>query len=40
VLRAVSEQPRAIATLDADAVVALERDGLVRVENGRVALPS
>jgi len=39
-LRAVTERPRAIATLDADAVVALERDGLVRVENGRVALPS
>jgi A/G-specific adenine glycosylase len=40
VLRAVSERPRPVATLDADAVVALERDGLVRVENGRVALPS
>jgi A/G-specific adenine glycosylase len=40
VLRAVSERPRLVATLDADAVVALERDGLVRVENGRVALPS
>jgi A/G-specific adenine glycosylase len=40
VLRAVSERPRAVATLDADAVVALARDGLVRVENGRVALPS
>jgi A/G-specific adenine glycosylase len=39
VLRAVSERPRLVATLDADAVVALERDGLVRVENGRVALP-
>jgi A/G-specific adenine glycosylase len=40
VLRAVSERPRAVESLDADAVVALERDGLVRVENGRVALPS
>jgi A/G-specific adenine glycosylase len=40
VLRAVSERPRAIATLDREAVVALERDGLVRVEDGRVALPS
>jgi A/G-specific adenine glycosylase len=40
VLRAVSKRPRAVATLDADAVVALERDDLVRVENGRVALPS
>jgi A/G-specific adenine glycosylase len=39
VLRAVSARPRLVATLDADAVVALERDGLVRVENGRVALP-
>jgi A/G-specific adenine glycosylase len=40
VLRAVSERPRGIATLDREAVVALERDGLVRVEDGRVALPS
>jgi A/G-specific adenine glycosylase len=40
VLRAVSERPRLVATLDTDAVVALERDGLVHVENGRVALPS
>jgi A/G-specific adenine glycosylase len=40
VLRAVTERPRAVASLDADAVVALERDGLVRVEYGRVALPS
>jgi A/G-specific adenine glycosylase len=40
VLRAVSERPRALTTLDADAVVALEQDGLVRVENGRVVLPS
>jgi A/G-specific adenine glycosylase len=39
VLRAVSERPRAVESLDADAVVALERDGLVRVVNGRVALP-
>ncbi len=38
-LRAVSESPRRLPDLDRDAVVALERDGLVRVCNGRVALP-
>jgi A/G-specific adenine glycosylase len=40
VLRAVSKRPRLVATLDPDAVVALERDGLVHVENGHVVLPS
>ncbi len=40
VLRAVAERPRAAAELDDDAVAALERDGLVRVEDGRVGLPS
>ena len=36
VLRAVAERPRTAAELDGDAVAALERDGLVRVEDGRV----
>ena len=40
VLRAVAERPRTAAELDGDAVAALERDGLVRVEDGRVGLPS
>jgi A/G-specific adenine glycosylase len=39
-LRAVAGRPRAVAHLDAEAVAALERDGLVRVENEVVALPS
>jgi A/G-specific adenine glycosylase len=39
VLRAVVEGPRRLPDLDRDAVAALERDGLVRVRDGRVALP-
>ena len=39
VLRAVAEKPRAAAQLDADAVAALERDGLLRVTNGLAQLP-
>ena len=39
-LRLVAEEPRALGELDEEAVEALRRDGLVRVENGLVALPS
>ena len=39
-LRLVSEQPRLLHELDAEAVAALERDGLVRVEQGTVELPA
>jgi A/G-specific adenine glycosylase len=39
VLRAVAEEPRAVAELDAEAVAALERDGLVAVASGSVRLP-
>jgi len=39
-LRLVAEVPRALAELDAEAVAALARDGLVCVEQGTVALPS
>jgi A/G-specific adenine glycosylase len=39
VLRAVAERPRPLGRLDADAVAALERDGLVAIENGSVSLP-
>jgi A/G-specific adenine glycosylase len=39
VLRAVAERPRPLRRLDADAVAALERDGLVAIENGSVSLP-
>jgi A/G-specific adenine glycosylase len=39
VLRAVTEAPRSLPQLDRDAVVALERDGLVRVADGSVSLP-
>jgi len=39
VLRAVAARPRAAATLDPDAVAALERDGLVAVFEGTVRLP-
>lgn len=39
VLRAVAERPRPLGRLDADAVAALERDGLVAVEDGSVRLP-
>jgi A/G-specific adenine glycosylase len=39
VLRRVAERARPLAELDADAVAALERDGLVRLERGLVALP-
>jgi A/G-specific adenine glycosylase len=38
-LRAVAEQPRAAAELDAEVIASLERDGLVLVANGVVALP-
>ena len=38
-LRLVAEAPRPLAELDAAAVAALERDGLVRVEGELVALP-
>ena len=39
-LRLVAEMPRAEGELDADAVVALARDGLVVVEDGLVRLPA
>ena len=39
-LRLVSEQPRPLHELDAEAVAALERDGLVQVEQGTVELPA
>jgi A/G-specific adenine glycosylase len=39
VLRAVAERPRRLGRLDADAVSALVRDGLVAVERGVVRLP-
>ena len=39
-LRLVSERPRLLHELDAEAVAALERDGLVRVEQGTVELPA
>ena len=38
-LHLVAAAARPLAELDAEAVAALERDGLVRVENGLVALP-
>ena len=38
-LRLVAEAPRPLAELDAEAVAALERDGLVRVDGELVALP-
>jgi A/G-specific adenine glycosylase len=38
-LRTVSDRPRAIGTLDDEAVRSLERDGLVVIEDGRVTLP-
>jgi hypothetical protein len=37
-LRLVSEEPQPVET-DPEAVAALQRDGLVRVEGGRVSLP-
>ena len=40
VLRLVAESPRRLEELDGDAVDALSRDGLVRVDSGLVALPS
>ena len=40
VLRAVSERPRRVAAFDPQVVGSLERDGLVRVERGRVSLPT
>jgi A/G-specific adenine glycosylase len=39
VLRAVAEEPRPTSGLDREAVVALERDGLVAVADGYVRLP-
>jgi A/G-specific adenine glycosylase len=39
VLRLVSSKPRKLAFLDAPAVAALERDGLVEVDEGLVRLP-
>jgi A/G-specific adenine glycosylase len=39
-LRAVTEGARAVSELDAEAVAALERDGLVRLQQGLVVLPS
>ena len=39
-LRLVAEAPQPLARLDADAVAALERDGLVRIEEGVVGLPA
>jgi A/G-specific adenine glycosylase len=38
-LRLVSEEPQPLGLLDRDAVAALERDGLVRVDDDLVALP-
>lgn len=38
-LRLVAEAARPVAELDAEAVAALEKDGLVRIEGGLVALP-
>jgi A/G-specific adenine glycosylase len=38
-LRAVADQPLPLESLDAEAVAALHRDGLVQVELGRVFLP-
>jgi len=38
-LRLVSEEPQPLGLLDGDAVAALERDGLVRVDGDLVALP-
>jgi A/G-specific adenine glycosylase len=38
-LRAVSDRPLPLAALDAEAVAALHRDGLVRVDSGLVSLP-
>jgi A/G-specific adenine glycosylase len=38
-LRAVAEQARPLTELDAEAVAGLERDGLVRIEQGLVFLP-
>jgi A/G-specific adenine glycosylase len=38
-LRLVAERPRRLVDLDAEAVAALEHDGLVRRANGRVTLP-
>ena len=39
-LRLVADAERALADLDADAVASLERDGLVRVDDGQVSLPA
>jgi A/G-specific adenine glycosylase len=39
-LRAVADAPRELETLDDEAVRSLERDGLVVVDEGRVALPT
>jgi A/G-specific adenine glycosylase len=39
-LRAVTERPRPLGELDAEAVAALQKDGLVCLENGTVALPA
>jgi A/G-specific adenine glycosylase len=39
-LRVVAAEPRPLAGLDAEAVAALHRDGLVHVEGGLVSLPS
>jgi A/G-specific adenine glycosylase len=39
-LRLVAASARRVADLDADAVAALERDGLVSVTAGRVTLPA
>jgi len=39
-LRLVAAEPRPLAELDAEAVAALARDGLVRVEGELVALPA
>jgi A/G-specific adenine glycosylase len=39
-LRLVAEAPRRMEELDAEAVAALRRDGLVHVEGGLVALPA
>ncbi len=40
VLRLVAEAPRRLEELDGEAVTALSRDGLVRVDAGLVALPT
>ena len=39
-LRLVAEEPRPLAELDGEAVQALARDGLVRLDGGVASLPT